>query len=154
MYTAVLVLHSLLRWVVLALGVLALVRAFGGWFGRRPWTAADKKVGLFFMISVDVQVLLGLLLYFVLSPITRAAFAQFGAAMKVKELRFWAVEHIMLMVLAVVAVHVARVLSKRATDDTARHRRVAIGFAVAMLLMLAAIPWPWMAVARPLFRLS
>jgi hypothetical protein len=73
MYTAVLALHSWLRWVVLLLGILAVVRGIAGASGRRRWTPADERAGLFFTIALDVQLLIGLLLYFVFSPITRAA---------------------------------------------------------------------------------
>jgi hypothetical protein len=153
MYTPVLVIHSLLRWAVLVLGLLAVVRAVAGWTGRRAWIPADKKAGLFFMISVDVQLLLGLLLYGVLSPITTlAVFPQFGAAMRVRELRFWAVEHLTAMLLAVIAVHTGRIAARRAPDAAAMHRRAALWFGLALLLILAGIPWPFLPYGRPLIR--
>ena len=72
MYGTVLLLHSLLRWAVLLTGLLAAVRAIWGWRSRRPWTLPDERAGLWFTISLDLQFLLGLLLYVALSPITVA----------------------------------------------------------------------------------
>lgn len=141
MYPFVLGLHNIIRWAVLILGLLAIVRAFLGWTGKKPWTGLDNRLGLFFTISLDVQLLLGLLLYGVLSPITTGAFADFGAAMSDPSARFWLVEHIFTMVVAVVLAHVGRSLSKKAPTDVAKHQRAAIFFTLALLLVLAGIPW-------------
>jgi uncharacterized membrane protein YozB (DUF420 family) len=147
-YPFVLTLHSLTRWAVVVLGVAALATALLGWFGKKPWNERDRKIGSFLAISMDIQLLLGLLLYGVLSPVTQRAFSDFGGAMRDRELRFWAVEHIFLMVVAVVLVHVGQVVSKRAPNDTARYRRLAIFFGLTILCVFLAIPWD----SRPLLR--
>ena len=69
MYEFILAVHNILRWIILILAIVALVRAYWGWFGKRDWTPSDRRVGSFYSISLDVQLLLGLLLYFALSPI-------------------------------------------------------------------------------------
>jgi hypothetical protein len=147
MYDVVLFLHSWLRWVVLALGVLA---TFGALMetGVKP-----AKTGLIFTIALDLQVLLGLLLYFGLSPITAVAFHDFGAAMRDPLLRFWAVEHAATMLLAVIFAHVGNVLAKKATTPESRRARQIIWFSLATVAMIARTPWPGLAGARPLFRL-
>jgi len=149
MYPIVLTLHNLVRWVVVILAVAATVRAFIGWFGKKEWTALDNRLGVLFSSSMDVQLLLGLLLYFFLSPITRAALKNFGAAMSNSELRFFAVEHVTVMFAAVVLAHIGRMLSKKATEATAKHRLAAILFGLAILAIVSAIPW-----SRPLIRLG
>lgn len=155
MYPIVLTLHSLLRWAVLILAVLAVARAFSGWLGKKPWSAADDQAGGWFTISMDVQLLLGLLLYGFLSPLTAAAMSDFGAAMGSTGLRYFAVEHATLNVIAVVLAHIGRARSRRAPDALTKHRRAAIFFGLALLAVLAAIPWPFLAgVGRPLFRLG
>lgn len=154
MYGALLVLHSLVRWPVLILGLLVVARAFPGWLGRKPWTATDDHLGRWFTIALDIQLLLGLVLYLFLSPLTTAAFQDFGAAMRNAPLRFWAVEHIALMLSAVVLVHVGRVATRRAGEPAAKHRRAAVVSTVALLAILVAIPWPGMANGRPLFRVG
>ena len=141
MYSVLLILHSVLRWVVIVAAVAAVVRGWSGWMGGRVWTDADRGVGKLFTISMDVQLVLGLLLYFVFSPVTRAAMQDMGAAMAVRETRFFAAEHLAIMVVAVVAVHVTSVLARRGSTDASRFRRAAIGYTLSLLLVLVGIPW-------------
>ena len=152
-YSFVLIAHSWLRWVVLVLGLLALARSVGGWTQRRPWTATDRKVGAAFVGSLDLQLLLGLLLYTALSPLRPTSLAALKAAMPIAALRFFAVEHIFGMVLAVAVAHISWARVKRAQDPTAQHRRAALGVLFTLLLVLAAIPWPFLPFGRPLLRL-
>lgn len=91
MYAAVLFLHSWLRWLVLAAALVVLIRSLRGWLGSRPWTATDTSAGRIFTIVLDVQLLLGLILYAGLSPITWAALSDMGAAMRDGLMRYWAV---------------------------------------------------------------
>ncbi|MBS1245446.1 MAG: putative rane protein [Chloroflexi bacterium] len=149
MYPIVLSLHNLVRWVVVILAVAATVRAFIGWLGKKEWTALDNRLGVLFSSSVDVQLLLGLLLYFFLSPITGAALKNFGAAMSNPELRFFAVEHVIVMFAAAILAHVGRTLSKKAAEAASKHRLAAIFFGLAILAIAFAIPW-----SRPLIRLG
>ncbi|MBK8985463.1 MAG: hypothetical protein IPM39_05170 [Chloroflexi bacterium] len=141
MYPLVLGLHNITRWLVLIVGILAIIRAFIGWSGKKQWTGLDNSAGLFFTISLDVQLLLGLLLYGVLSPITTGSFSNFGAAMSNSDTRFWLVEHLFTMVVAVVLAHVGRSLSKKAPTHVAKHKRAAIFFTLALIAVLAGIPW-------------
>ena len=106
MFSDTLILHSLLRWVVLLTGLLAVARAVAGWAGGRQWTAADNRASLWFTIALDLQLLAGLLLYLVLSPLTQAAFEDIGATMRNPGLRFWTVEHPFGMVIALGLAHV------------------------------------------------
>jgi hypothetical protein len=152
MYSPLLLLHSWLRWVVLLTGIIALVRAIGGMNGKRAWTSADAKPGLFFMISCDLQLVIGLALYLVFSPTVQAAFGNIGAAMRNPEYRFFVVEHFFGMIIAIVLAHVGRVRSKKAKTDAAKFRGAAIFYGLALLIMLAAIPWPGMPAGRPLIR--
>ena len=152
MYSMVLILHSLLRWAVLALGAVAFARAVAGARARRNWTVADDRAGLWFTIALDVQLLLGLALYAVLSPVTQLAFQDFGAAMGNSVLRFWAVEHAVGMIAGLALVHIGRVRIRKAADPAGRHRMAAIFFGLGLAIILLAIPWPGMPAARPLFR--
>jgi Na+/H+-dicarboxylate symporter len=147
MYPLLLTLHNWARWLVVIFGAYALVRAYVGFFGRRAWTPADKTAGTLFSISVDVQFLIGLILSIV-SPLVAAALTAPAAAMQSNELRRILMEHIPLMVLAVVFVHLGSMGARRAADDRGRFRRSVIWFTLTVLVLLAAIPW-W----RPLLRL-
>ena len=141
MYPFILGLHNLFRWVALILAIVATVGAFLGWFGKRQWSERDRKIGSFFGMAMDIQLLLGLILYFAYSPITRQALADFGAAMGVKDLRFFGVEHVFYMVLAVVFAHLGSILARKAPESKAKFQRAAIFFGLSLLLMLLGIPW-------------
>lgn len=152
MYNIALTAHSWLRWAVLIAGVFAIIRAIAGAAGRRPWTRADDQAGLWFTRALDIQMLLGLVLYFALSPVTRAAIEDFGAAMRSSGLRFWAVEHLFGMVVALGLAHVGHARTKKLSDQAARHKVAAICFVLALLAILISIPWPGMPNGRPLLR--
>jgi NhaP-type Na+/H+ or K+/H+ antiporter len=152
-YTATLFLHSLLRWVVLVLAGVVIVRAAQGLSGKRPFSRTDDKAGLFFMISLDVQLLLGLLLYFALSPMMAGIRASFGAAMKDRTLRFFAVEHVFAMVLGIALVHVGRVAVRRAEDAPSKHKKALLFYALGTFFIIAGIPWPFLPYGRALLAL-
>jgi hypothetical protein len=153
MYTTLLIIHSLVRWAVIAAGAIAVFRALRGVTAKNDWTAADDRAGLIYTITLDVQMLLGIVLYW-LSPVTSAALQDMGAAMSVPTLRFWAVEHVTLMVLAIVLAHLGRVRIRKAPNAAARHRRAAVFFIVSLIAALAGTPWPGTANGRPWVRLS
>jgi hypothetical protein len=152
MYSTALWLHSWLRWAVLLTGLVAWFRAVGGRTAKRPWTPQDELWGFLLAISVDLQLLVGLVLYLFLSPITKIGFRSFTTAMQINIVRFFTVEHLVGMVAAIALVHVARVKIRKAADDARKHRLAMILFGIALVLMVISIPWPGLAVARPLFR--
>ena len=152
MYGIVLVLHSLLRWVVLLTGVVVVTRAITGWRTGRPWTLADDRAGMWFISALDLQVLLGLLLYFLLSPITAAVLRDFGGAMSNPALRYWGVEHVFGMIAGLVLSHIGRSRLRRLDNDARRHKTAAIFFTLALIAILASIPWPGTSYGRPLLR--
>jgi hypothetical protein len=150
-YAALLTLHSWLRWLVILTGVVAFVRAAAGASGRKSWRPSDDRAGFWFVTALDTQFLIGILLYAFLSPLTHQAFADFGAAMKTPGLRFWAVEHVAGMVIAVALAHVGRARTRK-TDSLRRHKVAAIFFGLALAAILASIPWPGTPNGRPLLR--
>ncbi len=141
MYTRLLHSHNGLRWLVLLALLVAIVLAFSGWFGKRDWEKRDKLSGLFLVVFMDLQFLIGIILYAFVSPITKAAFNDFGSAMSNADLRFYAVEHILMMVIALVLVHIGRAKSKKDIAHWKRHKSAAIFYTLSLLLILAAIPW-------------
>ena len=141
MYAFVLGVHNIVRWVVLIAGILAVGRALIGWFSKKEWTKQDRLLGVVFTSSVDIQLLFGILLYFVLSPITKGVFSDFGAAMGIKDMRFFAVEHVFYMVLALIFAHLGSALPKKVDDAVSKHKRAAIWFSLAVLIILVGIPW-------------
>lgn len=141
MYTGLLHTHNLFRWLVLIVLLLAIISAFAGWFSKREWSKRDNMLGLVLTIFFDIQFLVGLILYAFVSPLTKAAFADFGAAMKNADLRFYAVEHILMMLVALVFVHIGKSKSKKAAIPVKKHCSAAIWYSLALILVLAGIPW-------------
>jgi hypothetical protein len=148
-YGPLLNIHSWLRWLVLAAGLLATFVALSGWSGNKTSNGPLRRFSVMFVGSMDLQLLLGLVLFFAASPLTQQALSDMGAAMKVRELRFFAVEHTALMLLAVILAHVGAVLAKKGKTVAGQYRGAAVCFALSLSLVLAGIPW-W----RPLFRLG
>jgi len=154
MYGITLLLHSWLRWLALIVGVAAVGNGFAGWFGRREWSAAGERWGRLFTLVLDIQLLLGLVLYFV-SPLVQTARGDFGAAMGDPALRFWSVEHVAMMVVALAVAHIGRAAIRKAPDAATKHRRAALLFGLALVIILAAIPWPFRVdIGRPWVRLG
>jgi len=150
MYQTILILHSWIRW-------LALVSAFGATLAViRNQVAGDRSLadrwGMILMMALDTQMLLGLLLYLMVSPNMEQIRANFPAAMKDPVARFWAVEHITTMFVAIILAHVGRVLARKAKDAGAKRTRLMICFGLTTLLLLVGIPWPGMRAGRPLLR--
>jgi hypothetical protein len=151
MYPAVLTIHSWLRWAALLLGAVATFNAFR----HRADTAERPRGGrwdTFFMLALDLQVLFGLLLYFGLSPYTRLAMTNAGMALRDPGLRFWAITHVAMMIVALVAVRAGRVLAIGERTSGARRNGRYICFGIAVLAMVAGVPWPGLGNGRPLFR--
>jgi hypothetical protein len=153
MYSVVLLVHSWLRWLILVAAIVALGRALSGRAGRKLWGTADERSLQIFTISMDIQLLFGLILYVGISPITAVAFQNLGAAMRDPSLRFFVVEHAIGMIAAVALAHVGRARVRKAATADAKHRTALLFVALSLLAMLISIPWPWMPGGRPLFRL-
>ncbi len=141
MYPMVLAAHNLVRWIALILGIVTVAGAFLGLAQRSPWSERQRRFGSFFSIALDIQLLLGLLLYFVYSPLTRTALMNFGAAMSSPDLRFFAVEHAFYMLLAVVFAHLGSILPRRVEGSQAKYTRAALFFTLALLFIFVGIPW-------------
>jgi uncharacterized membrane protein YozB (DUF420 family) len=151
-YLTVLTIHSWLRWVALLLGVTATFNAF-----RDRTDTAERPRGRrwdwFFMLALDLQALFGLLLYFGLSPFTREAMNNVGMALRDPGLRFWAITHVAMMAVALVAVRAGRVYAMDERTSRAQRNGRWICFGIAVLAMVAGVPWPGLADGRPWFRL-
>jgi hypothetical protein len=155
-YDALLVVHSFTRWCVLLAAAFTLAHAL-----RPLWASAarplDPRVGRVFVACVDVQVSLGLSLYFVVSPFARAArmlWAEQGLAAlwADRQLRFFGLIHPCLALLAACLAHAAWVGVRRAETDASSRRWLGAGAALALVIFLAAVPWPFLGHERPWVR--
>lgn len=133
----VLILHNIMRWVVVLLAVYALVRMYRGLFGKGEFVEGDRKALSWFSISLDIQLVLGLVLYI-------------GGRWWQNSIRFFAMEHISIMIVAVILAHLAVVFAKRAQTSPGKFKRGAIYATLAVLAVLIGIPWPFFSYGRPL----
>jgi hypothetical protein len=146
-------LHNLMRWVVLLLGVWTFFSSMSGMNSGKVFAPRNKKTALFFMISCDIQLLVGLALYF-LGPwgMKNIQNQGMGAIMKDTTSRFFAVEHAFGMLVAIILVHIGYSTSKKNIPDAAKFKKLFWFTTIALLIMIITIPWPFReAVARPLF---
>jgi len=139
MFPTTLNLHNYLAYAVLLLVTLFTFYSLWGWLNGRKFRTRDKKFGLAAMLAVHIQFTLGLVLYLV-SPTVQQAFKDFGLAMKSSSLRFSALEHPLVMLIAAVLITVARIKTKR-SDSNSAHKTNFILYAIALLLILSRIPW-------------
>lgn len=139
-----LILHNWLRWFILIAALWTIIRAIGGMAGHKQYTKTDGRSNLFFMIFMDIQFLIGLILYFT-GGWAKKWSGDVGAMMGNSAERFFAMEHVVMMIIALVLVHVGRKSVKKANIDRKKHSRSLLFFGLALLLILAAIPWPFRA---------
>lgn len=139
MHTIINTLHSYNRYLILAALVYVLYRSWSGWMGKKSFEKADNTASVALLGLAHLQLLLGLIQYFVTSTYTRDGMADMGAAMKNEWLRYFTVEHAFMMILAVVFIQVGRTTSKKATTDEAKHKKLAIWTTAATVLILAAL---------------
>jgi len=123
--------HSGWRYIVLLLLVVAVIQALSGWAGRKAYTDGNRKLNLFTLISAHVQLLFGLVLYF-LSPLTKLPASEALG-------RYWKMEHISVMILAIILITIGNSRSKKVSDGAAKHKAVAVFFGLALILVIGGI---------------
>jgi hypothetical protein len=142
MYATLLPLHSMMRWLVLASLLFTLYRAYRGWLGKHPFIALDNRARHLTATIAHVQLILGLWLYFV-SPLVEYFLEAPGAAMHIRPMRFFGIEHSSMMLSAIVLITVASARAKRRPTDAQKFKTLAIGYTIALLIILSSIPWPF-----------
>ncbi|GAB3340672.1 cytochrome B [Larkinella ripae] len=142
-YTILLRAHSGLRWIVLVLLLAAIVTAFRKWQARDEYTAGDNKLYLFTLIATHTQFLIGLILYFISPKVPLGTGVDFGTIMRESLYRFYTVEHLAGMLIAVVLITIGRSKSRRLSNAIQKHRTVFVFFGLGLVLILVSIPWPF-----------
>ncbi len=144
----ILAVHNLLRWAIVILAVIVILKSLMGWLSKSKYGKADNMLSLFLMICADTQLLIGLWQYFLGDFMSSIRSSE--GIMKNDVSRFWAVEHITGMIVGIAMIHIGRAMAKKATDDTAKFKKQFIWFLLAILIIAATIPWPGMPYGRPL----
>lgn len=152
MYPVLLLLHSYNRWLVLISLLLALLRSYRGWLRRKPFTAFDNKVRHITATIVHIQLILGLWLY-AISPLASYFLNHFKEAVKQREIRFFGMEHSLMMLSAVVLITIGSAKAKRQVSDRQKFRTMAVWFTLGLVVILSSIPWQFSPlISRPSFR--
>ncbi|HEV8282766.1 MAG TPA: hypothetical protein VGQ09_00575 [Chitinophagaceae bacterium] len=144
-YSFLVHLHSVLRWIMLLLLLVAIFNSLVA--GRRPFIRSDARTGSILVIFADLMFLIGLALWY-WGPRGYNYIRDMGlsAVMKEKdhpEIRFFAVEHILMMFIAIILLHIGKAQGKKAISDKAKHRRTVVFYLLALLIILVSIPWPF-----------
>jgi hypothetical protein len=153
MVLILLTLHNLMRWVIVMMGGLILVKAAIGLNNRQDWKKGIIKNLRFYTTCFNVQVLIGFLLGITYSPIMRTASVDFSAALRNPTMRFFSVTHVALIFIALMLVHTGHSRIKKALTAARKYKQTLIWIGLSFLLVILAIPWPFMPVARPFLRL-
>lgn len=144
MYTGLLHLHSALRWVILILLILMIIRSWAGRNGNRSWSEGDRKSALFLMISCHLQLAIGLYQWFTgdwgLALIQANGMAD---TMKNAVSRFYVIEHTIGMLVAILLSTMAYSLSKKNTEDKVKYGKLFMYYTITFLLIMISIPWPF-----------
>lgn len=152
MEQGILHLHNFMRWAVLIFGVWTIFQSMGGMSGGKAFTDKNKRIAMFFMISCDIQLLLGLVLYFI-GPwgIKNIQNMGMGEVMKDSVSRFYAMEHNLMMLIAIALVHIGYSAAKKG-EDSKKFKKLFWFSLIAIIIMLISIPWPFReGVGRALF---
>lgn len=131
--------HSGLRWILLIFLIITSITAVLAWIGKKPMTDGMRKTALFTMIAAHIQLVLGLILYFT-SP--KVQLGDMGATMKNAMLRFFAVEHLTMMLLAIILITIGYSKGKKLVGTEKGAKTLAIFFLLALVLLMVGIPWP------------
>jgi len=150
MQNGLLHLHNLMRWLVLLFAILTLVRSMSGISGKREFAKADQRMPLFMMISADIQLLVGLSLYYLRGWFDVLKGGKLNMSDEYQ--RFWVIEHLAGMLIGIVLIHIAYSSTKSDISDGKRFKRIFWFTLVALVVIFVTIPWPFRElVGRPWF---
>ena len=133
--------HSGLRLLILLFLLAAIVKSLAGWLGKKPFKKADNLIAIILVSLTHTQALVGIGLYFMKG--WTKAFSNIGVAMKDADTRFWSMEHALMMLVVVVLITIGRAKSKKAATDELKHKKGAIFYIIAFVIIL------WAGVIKP-----
>ncbi|HWB27579.1 MAG TPA: hypothetical protein VG738_19015 [Chitinophagaceae bacterium] len=152
MYSTILALHSLVRWFVLAGLLFAIVKAYKGWISKTTFTSFDNAVRHWAATIAHIQLMLGLCLYFT-SPLVNYFLHHYKTAVHEREIRFFGMEHSIMMFIGIAVITVGSAKAKRKAADKDKFKTMAVWYTIALLIILTSIPWGFSPlVSRPYFR--
>jgi hypothetical protein len=150
MANTILTLHSILRWLLLILLLASIIKSFSGWQNKKVFVTGDRKLFLFTLITTHINFLVGLyLLFFGRFGIISAGKPDGVDVMKDKFFRFFWVEHPVGMLIAIVLITLGNAMAKKNVGDTIKFKKAFWFFFIALIIILATVPWPFREIGRP-----
>ena len=149
LYIATLHLHTVTWWIILFTGLWTVFRVWRGQLAQSAWTRHERLAGLVFSSALATQLLIGLALYFQ-SPVVRPLFAGGAFGPDGFAATFFGLIHPLAMSTSVVLGQAGFSLSKRLGDDRRKYRMAVICYTAALVVLLLAVPWPWLSYGRSL----
>lgn len=134
---ALLAAHSGLRWIALLLLIITVFKAISGLTGKKSYLPIDKKLATFTVMFFHIQLVLGFILFF-----GNKWHTLFGG-MKDPSIRFFTVEHTLGMIIAIILLTIGSAKAKKASSDEKKFKTITWMFTIALILVLASIPWPF-----------
>ncbi len=152
MYYYLLIFHSLFRWLVLSSLLLAIFKAYTGYFQNRPFTKSDNAIRHWTATIAHIQLIIGIILY-IKSPVTQGFWSNFGKSIKNMDMAFFGLYHFLLMIFSVILATIGSALAKRKPTDKEKFKTMLIWFGLTLFIIFIAIPWSFSPLAnRPYFR--
>lgn len=152
MYPVLLAIHSLVRWLVVTTLILSIIRAYYGWKKREKFSCKDEVLLRMTVGVAQLQMLLGIGLY-IISPVVQYFFGHLKEAIKMREIRFFGLEHSTMMLTSVILITIGARLSANRTEEAQRFKTIAIWFSIAFIILFFSVPWQFSPLThRPLFR--
>ncbi|MBS1521393.1 MAG: hypothetical protein JST50_10380 [Bacteroidetes bacterium] len=152
MYSFLLALHSLTRWLVLVSLLYSIFIAYRGWLFKKKFTKVDGITRSATTTIAHIQLVIGVWLYCI-SPVVSYFLHNFSTAVRERQIRFFGMEHITMMIIAITVLTIGSAKAKRKPDDQQKFKTMAIWFTIALLIILSSIPWSFSPLtARPNFR--
>jgi hypothetical protein len=153
MQTGLVHLHNFMRWVILLLLLLSIIKSFSGWQQKKAFTAGDKKIWLFTLISAHITLLIGLYQWlFGRYGVFTTSLPEGVSVMKDKFFRFYWIEHPTGMILAIVLITLGYGMAKKPVADELKFKKAFWFFTLALVIILATVPWPFREIiGRPWF---
>ncbi len=135
--------HSLLRYVILILALLVIIQSYSGMQNQKVIVGTQNKFSLWLLISSHIMLVIGMIQYLFGAQGINLFKANGSAVMKDPILRYFAVEHIFVMLVAIILITIGRISSKKATSNLLANKRLFWYTLIALILILSRIPWPF-----------
>lgn len=152
MYSTLLSLHSIVRWLLLVLLLYSIYSAFIGYTRNKNFSKTDNAFRHWTATIAHIQLMIGIILY-TQSPIVKYFWTDTRIALQNLDLTFYGLIHIVLMVTVIVVLTIGSALAKRKPTDKEKFKTMLVWFSIALIIIFIAIPWTFSPLSnRPNFR--